>query len=256
MKRALLKDSLKEIKNTYKRFISILLMAFLGVGFFAGLRATSPDMVRTIDKYYNNQSVYDIQVLSTLGLTDEDIKELSKIENVEKVHGSYETDGKIEIDSKEIIAKFITLEELNKPILIDGELPQNENECAVEQTFLTTNNKKIGDIIQVEIDDITNDNGEKIPYLKQKEIKIVGTVQSPLYVSRDRGTSKLGAGKVNYYIYITEQNINVQDIYTSIYLQVTNARNYITSSEEYENYIKEVTNKIENIKEEREQAIV
>lgn len=254
MKRALLKDSLKEIKNTYKRFISILLMAFLGVGFFAGLRATSPDMVRTIDKYYNNQSVYDIQVLSTLGLTDEDIKEISKIENVEKVHGSYETDGKIEIDSKEIIAKIIALEELNKPILLDGKLPQNEDECVVEQNFLTTNNKKIGDIIQVEIEDITNDNGEKMSYLKQKEIKIVGAVQSPLYISRDRGTSKLGAGKVNYYIYITEQNINVQEVYTSIYLQVANAKNYVTSSEEYENYIKEVKNEIEKIKEEREQA--
>ena len=69
MKKALLKNSVKEIKNTYKRFISILLMAFLGVGFFAGLRATSPDMLRTIDNYYKEKNVYDIQVLSTLGLT-------------------------------------------------------------------------------------------------------------------------------------------------------------------------------------------
>lgn len=69
MKKALLKDSVKEIKNTYKRFLSILLMAFLGVGFFAGIRATSPDMVDTIDNYYDTQNVYDIQVLSTLGLT-------------------------------------------------------------------------------------------------------------------------------------------------------------------------------------------
>jgi len=113
MKKALLKDSVKEIKNTYKRFISILLMAFLGVAFFAGIRATSPDMLDTIDKYYDEQNVYDIQILSTLGLTDEDLEEISKIENVEKVQGSYETDGKIEINNKEIIAKFITIGELN-----------------------------------------------------------------------------------------------------------------------------------------------
>ena len=94
MKKALLKDSLKEIKNTYKRFVSILLMAFLGVGFFAGLRASSPDMVDTIDKYYDNQNVYDIQVLSTLGLTDEDVDALSKVDNVENVYASYEVDGK------------------------------------------------------------------------------------------------------------------------------------------------------------------
>ena len=81
MKKALLKDSLKEIKTSYKRFISILLMALLGVGFFAGLRATSPDMIDTLDKYYKDQNVYDIEILSTLGLTDEDIEELEKIEN-------------------------------------------------------------------------------------------------------------------------------------------------------------------------------
>ena len=74
MKKALMKDSVKEIKNTYRRFLSILLMAFLGVGFFAGIRATSPDMVDTIDNYYDEQNVYDIQVLSTLGLTEEEIK--------------------------------------------------------------------------------------------------------------------------------------------------------------------------------------
>ena len=60
MKKALMKDSIKEIKNTYKRFLSILLMAFLGVGFFAGIKATSPDMVNTIDKFYKDQNVYDI----------------------------------------------------------------------------------------------------------------------------------------------------------------------------------------------------
>ena len=69
MKKALMKDSVKEIKNTYKRFLSILLMAFLGVGFFAGIKATSPDMVNTIDKFYKDQNVYDIQVISSLGLT-------------------------------------------------------------------------------------------------------------------------------------------------------------------------------------------
>ena len=94
-------------------------MAFLGVGFFAGIRATSPDMVDTIDKYYKSQNVYDIQVISTLGLTDEDIEELSKIENVDTVIGSYEKDGKIKIDNSEIITKIITIEELNKPVLLE-----------------------------------------------------------------------------------------------------------------------------------------
>ena len=119
MKKALLKDSFKEIKNTYKRFISIALMAFLGVGFFAGIRATSPDMVDTIDKYYKNQNVYDIQVVSTLGLTNDDIEELSKIPNIETVVGSYEKDGKIKIENSGIIAKILVIQDINKVVLLE-----------------------------------------------------------------------------------------------------------------------------------------
>lgn len=252
MKKALLKNSVKEIKNTYKRFISILLMAFLGVGFFAGLRATSPDMLRTIDNYYKEQNVYDIQVLSTLGLTSNDVEEISKIENVERVSKSYEIDGKIDIDNKEIITKFITIEDVNKPILLNGNMPQNKDECLVEESFLTTNNKKIGDTITVDIEDTQNDDGEKIKYLKTNELKIVGTVKSPLFIARDRGTSKLGSGKINYYIYISENNINANDIYTNIYVTVKDAKKYETSSKEYEDYIEEVKENIEQIKEKQE----
>lgn len=254
MKKALLKDSIKEIKNTYKRFISILLMAFLGVGFFAGLRASAPDMLDTIDQYYKEQQVYDIQIISTLGLTNQDIEEISKVENVEKVCGSYETDGKIEIDNKEIITKLITTEEMNKPVLLEGELPKNADECVVEESFLTANNKKIGDIIEVEVEETTKDNGDKVTYLKNSQMKIAGTVRSPLYVSRDRGTSKLGAGKINYYIYISNDNINSSDIYTNIYVKVKNAEKYQTSTEKYEDYIEEVKDNIEQIKEQRENA--
>ena len=254
MKKAFFKDSIKEIKNTYKRFISILLMAFLGVGFFAGIRATSPDMVDTIDNYYDSQNVYDIQILSTLGLTKEDIDEIYKIDDVEIVQQSYEIDGKVTVGNNENIVKFISLGELNKPILLKGKMPANENECLVEDSFLSSNNKNIGDVIQAEIEDTTNDNGEEIQYLKQRELKIVGTVQSPLYISRDRGTSKLGAGKVNYYIYISEDNINATDVYTSIYIKVKNADKLTTSSSSYEDYIDDIKDKIENIKEEREQA--
>ena len=112
MKSALLKDTIKEIKNTYKRFLSILVMAFLGVGFFAGMRAASPDMVDTIDQYYKESQVYDIKILSTLGLTNDDIDALSEIDEIENTVGTYETEGKIEIDNKEIITKIFKNSEL------------------------------------------------------------------------------------------------------------------------------------------------
>ena len=252
MKKALLRDSIKEIKNTYKRFISILVMAFLGVGFFAGLRAASPDMLDTIDKFYRDSQVFDIKILSTLGLTESDIEALKNIDGVENVAGSYEVDGKIELDKKEIITKLITVGDINKPILLDGNLPQNVDECAVEESFLEANNKKIGDIIQVDVEKTKNDNGDEIEYLKNNQLKIVGTIQSPLYVSRDRGTSKLGNGKINYYMYISKDNINANEIYTSIYITAKTTEQ--TASTKYEDYIEQIKNNIEEIKSEREQA--
>lgn len=254
MKKALLKDNIKEIKNTYKRFISILLMAFLGVGFFAGIRASSPDMVDTIDKYYIEQNVYDIEVISTLGLTQEDVGELSKIDGVAEINGTYEMDGEVNIDNKEIITKVISISDINQCVLTEGELPKSENECVVEESFLTSNQKKIGDTIEVEIENTTNEEGEEKEYLKQKEMKIVGTVQSPLYISRDRGSSNLGSGKVNYYIYISKDNINVPEIYTMIYLKIEDSDKYETSSKAYEDKVEEVKNKIEEIQEQREKA--
>ena len=254
MKSALLKDSIKEIKNTYKRFLSILVMAFLGVGFFAGMRAASPDMVDTIDQYYKESQVYDIKILSTLGLTNDDIDALSEIDEIENTVGTYETEGKIEIDNKEIITKIMSVEKLNKPILLQGNFPKTQNECVVEDSFLTANHKSIGDTIEVEVEKTKNDEGEEVEYLNKNILKIVGTVKSPLYISRDRGTSSLGSGKIDYYIYVHKENIKANEIYTNIYIKLKNSENYTTSSEKYEEYIAEVKEKIEAIKEEREKA--
>ena len=254
MKKALMKDSIKEIKNTYKRFLSILLMAFLGVGFFAGLRATSPDMVDTIDEYYDSQNVYDIQVISTLGLTDEDIKEISKIENVDKVIGTYETDGKVLLDNNEDVVKVMSIEEVNKPQLLEGKMPEADNECVVEPNFLVQNNKKIGDTIEIKIENTKNSDGEEIEYLVNKKMKIVGTIKSALYISRDRGTSSLGSGKVDYYLYINKDNINAKEVYTNIYIKVKDSDKLETSSNKYKELISNVKTKIEDKKDEREKA--
>ncbi len=254
MKKAVIKDALREIKKSYKRFISILLMAFLGVGFFAGIRASSPDMLDTIDTYYKNQNVYDIQVLSTLGLTSDDINAISKIENVEHVDGNFETDGQIEVGNKEVIAKVMSLNDFNTPVLIDGSLPYAKNECVVEERFLTVNNKNIGDTIELNIKDMQNDNGEDVPYLYEKELKIVGTVQSPMYISVDRGTSTLGSGKIDYYMYIPKSNVQANSIYTNIYVKVKDANKYTTSSKKYEDCVNSVKTEIEKIKDNREKS--
>ncbi len=205
MKKALLKDSIKEIKNTYKRFISILLMAFLGVGFFAGIRATSPDMLNTIDAYYKNQNVYDIEIVSTLGLTEEDVNELKNVEGVKSVEGIYNEDVIINESDLEYVAKILDIKNTNVPILLEGNMPIEENECVVEKNVLTKLNKAIGDTIQLETEEKSK--------IKEKNLKIVGIVQSPLYISRDRGTTTLASGKIDFYVYVKPENIN-EDVYT------------------------------------------
>ncbi len=253
MKKALLKDSFKEIKVSYKRFISILLMALLGVGFFAGLRATSPDMVSTVDKYFKDQNVYDIEVLSTLGFTNEDLEAIKNVENVEQVYGTYSKDSLIKINDKEIVTKILCLEDVNKPVIVEGREPQNEAECLVEEGFLKSSNKKIGDKIQVEPENTEDGTEENEEFLKEKELTIVGTARSPLYISRERGTSKLGSGSINYYIYVSKENIN-SDVFTEAYVKLKDTEKYETSTSKYERYVEETKNNIESIKEERQKA--
>lgn len=253
MKKALYKDAFKEIKNTYKRFISILLMAFLGVGFFAGIRATSPDMIDTIHKYYETQNVYDIQVVSTLGLTKEDIDVIDKIEGIENVVGTYEADGKIEINESEIIAKVMCIEDINKPILLEGRMPEKSTECVLEEGFLKATNKKIGENIQIDIEDTKNEDQEEIPYLKEKNMTIVGVARSPLYLTHDKGTSKLGSGKINYYVMIPKENINASEVFTQLYITLDDVQKFKTSSEKYEEKVEQIKSQIENIKEERQE---
>ncbi|MEG2351366.1 MAG: FtsX-like permease family protein [Bacilli bacterium] len=241
MKKAILKDSIVEIKKTYKRFISLLLMAFLGVGFFAGIRSASPDMKLTIDKYFDKKNVYDVEIMSTFGLNDEDTKELLKVKGVKKVYGTVSTDVIIKAGDEEVVTKIHGMDKaVNKLTVVKGRLPKNINECVVEPKFLTFNNKKIGDYIDIQ-------NSNKSISFKESKLKIVGTVESPLYISRDRGISSLGSGKVNFFAYVHSDNI-VSNYYTNIYLTLDDASKMITGSKEYTKYVNDITKKINKVK--------
>ena len=129
MKKALLKDTITEIKNTFKRFISILLVVLLGVGFFAGIKAASPDMKMTVDQYFDEQKVMDIEVISTLGLTKDDINTLQNVEGVENVVSSYAQDVIVSAEGEDSVVKMETItNDMNKLKLLEGKLPNDETE--------------------------------------------------------------------------------------------------------------------------------
>ncbi len=254
MKKALLKDCFKEIIKGFKRFISILLIVLLGVGFFAGIKATSPDMKLTLDTYFDEENVFDIQIISTLGLTNSDIEELEKLDIIEDAEGTYQTDAVVTAGDEQFVVKMESIaNSINNLEVTNGRLPENENECVVEDNFLLGTEYKIGDTIEINVDNITNDDGNEISVLKNNKVQIVGTVRSPTYISTDRGDTKLGSGVINYYIYVNEENINT-DIYTNIYLTVSGAKNLKCYDDEYKDLIEKAENDIEEIAEERKEA--
>ena len=251
MKKSLLKDSIRQIKNTFKRFLSILLIVLLGVGFFAGMQATSPDMKEAIDKYFDEQNMMDIEVLSTLGLTDEDINALKNLEGVSQVNSGYSFDASISTEKKEIVVKVESMpEDINKITLLEGNLPENSDECVVEKAFLSDTQYKIGDYITINPEKMDSEDSSVV---KTNKIKIVGTIESSQYISRTRGTSKIGSGTVDYYMYMPKENINMS-AYTVAYLTVNGATELQTYNDDYEDLISNVKDEIEEISAERKQV--
>ena len=253
MKKSLFKNNLKSIHKTKRRFISILVMAFLGVGFFAGLVATSPDMLDSLDKYADSSNLYDINIMSTLGLTDDDITALQALDGVENAYGIQTKDSISKIDDKESICKVIEYNEnVNTPVIVAGRNIENENECLIDPAVVRTGEgaeRYIGKKIVLENNDLDSDDK---PIFTKKEFEIVGIAETPVYISNERGNTSIGNGTVSFYIF-TKDVINM-DYYTGVYVTAKGAKETVTNSDEYLSIINSVTSEIEAIKETRENA--
>lgn len=232
----------RTIKKSFPRFLSLVIMSMLGVLVYTGLQATSPDMLHTIDNYYDKENVYDLKIISTMGLINDDITALKNTKGVKDVEAQYSQDILLSVEDKDYVINISSLpNKINQVKLIKGKLPNKENEIVIEENLLKDTNYKIGDTLTITNENITN-----------QEFKIVGTILSPLYfnntkINQTRGASTLGTGNINYYSYILPSSFN-QDYYTSIYLTIDNAKKEITSKDNYLNIIEEVTKNIDNIK--------
>ena len=227
------KNSIKSIIKSRRRFLSILIMAFLGVGFFSGLKACGPDMKEMLDNYVDNNKMYDIKIQSTLGLTDDDLKIVRKIDNVLKVFPSKEKDSLVKINNKQEVAHLIPYDDINIPHVVEGRLPKNNNECVIDKLY---NKSLLGKYITID----------------NKKIKIVGYVESPLYMSTDRGTSVLGNGTVALFIYVNKDFLE-SDYYTSFNILVKDAKQEVTSSKKYNKLVDNVIEDINKIKKTQEE---
>ena len=206
-KNRLLTDFVREVRHTYSRFLSILLLSALAVAFLVGLRATAPDMEYTADNYYDSHHLMDGYILSTMGLTQEDLQALAQADGVDQVEGAWSVDATA-VDS--IVSMRSMPEELNLLNVVEGRLPQQADECVTEQMLLTALGLEIGDTLTVTLDEADQDSLTRTSYT------IVGTVQSPLYVGTDRGSTTLGSGSIDAFVYIPGENFDL-DVYTTAY---------------------------------------
>ncbi len=176
----LLTDAFREIAKTKSRFFSLFLLSALAGAFLAGLRTTAPDMEYTADAYYDAHSLMDVHILSTLGLTQEDIDLLAVRDGVATAEGAYTVDALVHLPDNDLILKLLSLSEqgINTPELVSGRLPENAGECLVEPDLLSLAGVEIGD-------SITFDTGEGTykDALTRTTFTILGAANSPLYLS-------------------------------------------------------------------------
>jgi len=232
--KALDKDLIREIKNTSSRFISILILVALAVAFLSGLRATAPDMKETLDDYMDESRFMDIQVFSTLGLSEEHIAALAAQPGVAAAEGSKQLDAFASAAEGDLVVKVYALPgEINSISLKSGRMPQAFDECLVDKKFLADSGYQIGDSFEL------REPGAEEPSLKASSLTIVGTAASPYYISTERGTASIGSGSVDAFIYVPEACFDV-DYYTAAYVLAGGAGELVAFSKEYDDSVDEL----------------
>ena len=237
------KDIIREIKNSKNRFLAIMVLSALAVAFLCGLKVTAPDMKGTGDDYLDGQRLMDIQVMSSLGITDEDIAELGGREEIDYAVGAYVMDAW----AGDAVAKVYSItDEVNRLVLMEGRMPVVGRECVADEKFLAKIGLTIGDTLPIIP---SEDNEDSLIY---DDFRIVGTVRSPYYLSVERGSASIGSGSVQGYAYLKETAFNT-DCYTIAYLRVKGAEGLTAFTDEYDDYIEDVVDGLEPMGEARAQ---
>ena len=242
--KALRKEFWMEIRKSKSRFISILLIVALGVAFFSGIQASSPDMRYSGDAYYDESSLMDIKVVGTMGLTSDDVSSIESIDGIESAEGAWSTDVMCGEGQKQKVLHIESINDtVNKLDVQEGRLPEKSGEIFLDSTFASSNEYKVGDKVAL------REDGDS-PLLVTTEYTVVGTGRSPLYISFNRGNTTLGTGEVNGFGYVLPEDFD-QEIYTQIYVTVHGAKGLTSYTDGYENLIVKIKDRVENIADDR-----
>lgn len=249
-KKALKKDFYMEIRKSMGRFLSIFFIVAIGCAFFAGIRSSEPDMRYSGDAYFDRKNLMDLQVISTMGLTDEDVEAIEKLDGIEKAEAGYSVDALCTEGDNQIVMHVMSLlPSMNQVQVENGRLPEKSDECVVDADFLSKSTLKIGDRV-------TLSSGTDKPVtdsLKGDTFTIVGSVSSPCYIGFQRGSTTIGSGNISAFLCVPEESF-CMEVYTEIYAQVKGAEKLTAFTDQYDQRIDSVMKEVEAIKEEREKA--
>lgn len=239
--KAFWKDFFREISKNKGRFLSVFFIVLLGSAFFSGIRSAEGDMKVSADRYYDDVDYMDLKILGTMGLTDEDLKDIQNTEGVKNVAGGHTLEVLHKVGEKEQVVKLIALtDKVNEPQIKEGRMPENSDEILVDESFLSYSDCKIGDKVTFEsgTDEAVTDS------LTGDTFTIVGTATLPYYMDLNRGTGSIGTGSINSFA-LLEPEVFTSDVYTELYVQIDGAKESASYSDEYDKTVKKVQKKIE-----------
>ena len=242
-KNRLTTDALREIRNTFSRFLSILVLSALAVAFLAGLRATAPDMEYTADNYYDRTNMMDGYAISTLGITGEDLAALAAADGVKEVEGVRMVDATA---TDRIVNIRAVPERINTLEIVRGRLPEAADECVTDSLLLTQLGLELGDTLE-----LTLEAGDE-DALARTSFTVVGTVICPLYVGTDRGTTSLGDGSLDGIVFVPGENLTA-DYYSIVYFTGTGLAELNSYDDDYEDGMEALIDGLEPLGDERAQ---
>ena len=285
---AFIKDMVRMWLHAWKRFISIALISLLGVAVLTGIYAGCRDAFLATDRFFDTQGLHDIQVLSTAGLTDDDIAALRKISGVAKVQGERSQTVTVDLNGKETVTmQEIGTNGIDQPYLQSGRMPEKSGEIAVTRKFIKDSGYKKGDHITVtpqdsassassatssvsdsaESDNQTGENGSQMSDSGESdnqapgfpaELTIVGVVLDPQDLTNPdgySGTNAFRSSATSDYTFFAPSDGVTGSMYTAVTVLVKGASDKDSFSDAYDDTVSEVADRIDGtVRKNRQQA--
>lgn len=247
MTKPMKKEFSREVKSSFTRFLSILLIVALGTAFFSGIKSAAPAMRKSADKVYDAENFMDICVQGTLGVTDNDIKEIIKIAGISGAEGAYNSDFLCSSENAELVTSVISLNDvINLPKVTQGRFPEKYYECIADQKFLDESGYKLGDQIVL----TTGNDTELSETLATDTFTIVGIGTTSYYLDNERGNASIGDGTVDGFIIVPKQAFTLS-CYTKLFLTVDGAAEQNCFSSKYKDTVESIQANIRTIADSR-----